>query len=575
MNIRTDWSFDEFFSSDKEFLDFLNITKEQIASLKDNFDNLSLADKLQKYYKLKLDIERLTTYSELKSDLDISNETYLGYKNQVTIIKSELDYFVNIINDEILKIDISLDDYIKKNPELNDYYMHLYEILRLKEHSISSTTVSNETSLINNVNNIYNTIMNVEFPAQSTTIDDKEVKVNRTIYSQYIKNADRQIRKDVFKAYSKGLEKVSKSISQLFNMRYQLCYDIAKEKGYKSILEQVLTEDDLNDNIITNLINSVHDNLHLLKRYIDLKKKKMDLKELHYYDFSINSDYNPKYSFDEAIATIKDALKPLGDDYQKTLDTVLSGGMLDIYPSKHKFGGGYHFRNYTKPMILMNYKENFREVATIGHELGHAVNGIKVRDHNAYQNFHFSVFLSEIASTVNEDRVQKYMYKSAEAENKIIHLEQIIDLIIASVFTQTMYLEFQKILCNKIENNEVINSDIINNTFLELFTKYYQGMTIDEELKYLWQTRLHLFYGPYRYYNFQYATGKICSLAINKAIDENNIDNYLNFLSIGGSKPTLEALKIAGVDLLDEQPFNNAMANIESLIDDYELLLKK
>lgn len=568
------WDFKDFFASEESFLESFKNFKQAIEKLNNEFLHCTLEEKLEKYYSLSLLGEKLVSYSELNSDLDLKNEKYLSYKNEVYSEKRKVDEIKDRINEEILKIDVSLEEYLIQKPKAQSFYMHFYNVFRLKEHTFRSSAILNESLMIQRVNSLYNTIMMVEMPAEETEIDGKLIKVNGRVYNQYIKNKDRQLREKVFKTFMRGLKNANGSISGLFNMRYQLCFDIAKEKGYASILEQVIQEDDLDMKIIENLISSVRENLFLLNRYIELKKKKLGIEDFHFYDLNINSEYNPKYSFSEGVEIVKKALKGLGEEYESTLNQVLSGGMLDVFPREHKFLGGYHWRNYTKPMILMNYKENFREVATIGHELGHAVNGIFIRDHQEFQNFHFSIFLSEIASTVNEDRVEEYMYKIADEKNKINHLEQIIDKTITAIFFQTLFLEFQKTLCERIEKGKSVSAETINQTFLTLLKEYYPSMVVDEEIKYLWQTRMHLFYDVHRYYNFQYATGKITSLVINQNIEKGQIADYLEFLKIGGSKPTLEALSIAGVDLIKKSVFQNAFAYLNQLLKEYEVLME-
>lgn len=568
------WDFKDFFLSDEDFLDSFERLKKEIVDFKEDYEKFSIEEKLSKYYALSLLGERLVSYSELHSDLDLKNETYLSYKNEVYTEKTKIDNIKGNINEEILKIELSLEEYMKNNPKAKPFYMHFYEVFRLKEHTINNNVILNESLLIQRVNSLYNTIISVEMPTEEMEIEGSLIKVNGRVYNKYIVNQDRTLRENVFKTYMKSLKNVNGSISSLFNMRYQLCFDIAKEKGYKSILDQVIGEDNLDMKILETLISFVHENLPLLEHYINLKKKKLGVEEFHFYDLNINSDYNPKYSFIEGIEIVKNALKDLGSKYESVLNQVLVGGMIDAFPNKHKFGGGYHFRNYTKPMILMNYKENFREVATIGHELGHAVNGILIRDNQEFQNFHFSIFLSEIPSTVNEDRVEEYMYKQAEKENKIIHLEQILDKTITAIFFQTMLLEFQKALCERIEKGEYVNAEEINQTFLTLLKEYYPSMTIDEESKYLWQTRLHMFYDVHRYYNFQYAVGKITALVINKNIKEGKINDYFEFLKVGGSKPTLEALSIAGIDLTKKEVYVDAFLYLERLLKDYDALLE-
>lgn len=567
------WSFNDFFLNDNDFLHAFSLLKKEVKILKSKLQSLSLEEKLKVYYEQSLKCEKLLTYAELNSDLDLKNENYLAYKNEVYIEKKNLEEIKNEIDQEIMSLEVSLEKLLKQNPNLKKFYMHIYNVLRMKKHSINNSAVVNGNLMIQRVNSLYNTIMKVELPAEEAEINENLMKINGRVYNQYIRNQDGKLRQLVFKTFMKTLKNVNQSVASLYNMRYELCFDIAKEKGYKSILEQIIVEDDLDYKIIENLISSVHENLSILNRYIELKKKKRNIEEFHFYDLNVNSDYNPKYTFTEGIEIVKESLNELGETYKSILNQVLNGGMIDAFSSNNKFGGGYHWRNYTKPMILMNYKNNFREVATIGHELGHAVNGILVRDHQDFQNFHFSIFLSEIASTVNEDRVEEYMYKKASPENKIEHLEQIIDKFITSIFYQTMLLEFQMTICNKIELGEYVKPEEINQTFLSLFKNYYSSIHIDEELKYLWQTIIHMFYDVHKYYNFQYAIGKIVALVINENINNGQIEKYLKYLTIGGSMPTLKALEIAGVDLTQKDIYENAFQYLNHLLDEYETLI--
>lgn len=567
------WNFKDFFSSDEDFLKEFQNYKNKLEEINKEFGKLSLEEKLIKYYELSLQSEKIISYAELNSDLNLKNENYQKFKNDAYTKKRTLDALKGKLNEEILNQNHSLEEYMKK-PELKPFYMHFYEILRNREHEITNSAIINETKLVQRVNSLYNTIISVEMPKEETEIEGKVIKISSKVYNQYIGNQDRNLREKVFKTFMNSLKNVNQSITSLFNMRYELYADIAKEKGYNSILENVIKEDDLDEKITENLLASVHENMNLLIRYIELKKKKLGLEELHYYDLNINSDYNPKYTFAEGIEIVKEALKNFGNEYESTLNKVLEDGIIDAFPSKYKLGGGYHWRNYTKPMILMNYKENFREVPIIGHELGHAVNGILIRDHQEYQNFHFSIFLSEIASFVNEDRVEEYMFEMAPDENKIIHLEQIIDKTITALFMQTLFFEFQQEICRKIENGTSVTAEEMNQTFLALIKSYYPNLTIDDEIKYLWQIRIHYFYDVHKYYNFQYATGKIASLVINKNIKDGKREAYLEFLKIGGSKPTLEALSCAGVDLTEKQAYQDAFSYLNDLLDKYEEFLK-
>lgn len=577
MHEKYTWDLTDFFSSDEAFENSLTEFQKKLEALKNKVSEETLEEQLEKYYEIMLLKERLYVYSELSSDLDMANQKYIQYKNQVAEETKKLEEIKQAINQEILKIDESLEEYLKHHPNAKPYYMHYYDVLRLKPHIVSSSVVGNEEALISNVNDLYRTILNVERENPKVIIEGEEIKVNVANLNKYLLSDQQEIRKTIFLSYLSGLKKVNRSISNLYYMRYKLCYDIAKEKGFSSILEQSLIEDDLNMTIIDNLLKVVKEHLPLLKKYLKLKKQKLKVEEIHFYDLKKSSEFTKKIKFQDGVDLVVDSLSVLGNNYKEKLEQVLNGGFLDVFPKKHKFGGGYHFRNYTKPMILMNYHEDYQEVFTIAHELGHAVNGLFVKEHQSFQNFHFSSFLSEVASLTNEMIFEDYTKKHTNSlEEEIYVIEQKIDKFIANVFLSSLYLEFQKETCFYIENNQAINNEIINQIFADLFQKYYQGMYFDEEMKYYWETRIHHFYEKHKYYNFQYATGFIAAIVLSKnVLTEDGLTKYLEFLTIGGSKPTLDALRVAGVDFSDIKIFKSAMDYFGDLLKEYEIIIEK
>lgn len=571
------WDLTDFFLSEEAFIQELNKLQVELEELDTTISQELLEEQLKKYYELLLVKERLYVYSELSSDLDMANQKYIQYKNQIALETKKLEKIKERINQEILKIDVNLEEYMKDHPSAKQYNMHFYEVLRLKPHIVSSPVVANEESFLSNVNDLYRTILNVERENPKVMIEEEEIIVNATNLNKFLLSDQQEIRKTIFLSYLKGLGKVNKSISNLYYMRFKLCYDIAREKGFSSILEQNIIEDDLNLTLIDNLLKAVHDHLPLLAKYLTLKKRKLNVEELHFYDMKKSSEFTKKIKFQEGVDLVVDSLNVLGSSYKEKLEQVLEGGFLDVFPKKHKVGGGYHFRNYTKPMILMNYHDEYQEVFTIAHELGHAVNGLFVKEHHKFQDFHFSSFLSEVASLTNEMIFEEYTKKHASSlEEEIYIVEQKIDKFISNVFLSTLYLEFQKETCSYIEKNQAINNDLINNTFASLFQKYYQGMTFDEEMKYYWETRIHHFYEKQKYYNFQYATGFIAAIVLSKKVlTKEGLAKYLEFLTIGGSKPTLETLKVAGIDVEDLEVYNHAMNYFADLLKEYEVLLAK
>lgn len=570
------WNFDEFFKNDNDFCKELEILKKDLDKFNNNLTSLSLSTMLEEYYKLRFRYEKLETYTTLKYDVDMSNQRYLEYKNLIYAEKSKLNKILNIINEKIYEIDESLDKYLEKNEELKPYKMHLYEVLRLQKHYNNEEYIQNATLMISKINDLYATIQNVELNYKEIDINNKKIQVTLQNYNRILNSKNRKDRKLAFYAYTDSLSTVNKSISGLLDLRLKLCQDIFKSKKYTSVLDQVLTESDLNKNIINNLENVINSNINLLERYFNLRKKCLNLSKLYPYDLDISNSYNKEISFEESINIVKEALSIMGRDYSKKLSKALENGILDAFPKKYKFTGGYHWRNYVKPMILMNYTNDYKSTYVLAHELGHAINGIMVKEKQSYQDFHFSVFLSEIASKVNENILFNYLINNTnKKELKRYLIEQKLSGLVKDLFFSTMYLEFEENLYDMVSKNKALTADMINNIYYNLYKKYHPSIENVDNIKYLWQTRLHLFFDQYRYYNFQYATGTIVALKISNDIINsinNMLEKYLHFLTIGGSMKTLEALEVLEISLDNKEIFIETMNYFNELLNEYEKL---
>lgn len=570
------WNFDDFFKNDNDFCKELEILKKDLDKFNDNLTSLSLSTMLEEYYKYSFRYEKLQTYTTLKYDVDMSNQKYLEYKNIVYEENSKLNKILNIIDEKIYEIDEPLDKYLEKNKELKAYKMHLYEVLRLKKHCNNEEYIQNATLMISKINDLYATIKNVELNYKEIDINNKKFKVTYQNFSKILTSKKKEDRKLAFYAYTDSLSMVNKSITGLLELRLKLCQDISKSKKYTSVLDQVLTESDLNINIINNLEKVINGNINLLERYFKLRRKSLNLSKLYPYDLDISNSYDKEISFEESINIVKDALSIMGRDYSNKLSKALESGILDAFPKKYKFTGSYHWRNYVKPMILMNYNNDYKSTYVLAHELGHAVNGIMVKEKQSYQDFHFSVFLSEIASKVNENILFNYLIRNASTKAlKRYLIEQKLSGLVKDLFFSTMYLEFEENLYNIVSKNKALTADTINNIYYNLYKKYHPSIESTDNVKYLWQTRLHLFFHQYRYYNFQYATGTIVALKIsNDIINSNNnmLEKYLHFLTIGGSMKTLDALEVLEINLDNKEIYIETMNYFNELLNEYEKL---
>ena len=570
------WNFDDFFKSDNDFCKEMEMLKKDLDKFNNNLTPLSLSIMLKEYYKYSFKYEKLQTYATLKYDADRSNQKYLEYKNLVYHEKSKLNKILNKINDKIYEIDEPLNTYLEKNKELQDYKMHLYEILRLKKHHNNEEYIQNATLMISKINDLYATIQNVELNYKEIDINNNRIEVTPQNFSKILTSKKKEDRKRAFYAYTDSLSMVNKSISGLLELRLKLCQDISKSTKYTSVLDQVLTESDLNINIINNLKKVINNNINLLERYFNLRKKHLNLSKLYPYDLEISNNYNEELTFEDSINTVKNALSIMGEDYSNKLSKALESGILDAFPKKYKFTGGYHWRNYVKPMILMNYNNDYKSTYVLAHELGHAVNSIMIKEKQSYQDFHFSVFLSEIASKVNENILFNYLIRNAKTkELKQFLIEQQLSGLVKDLFFSTMFLEFEQNLYDIVSKNKALTADVIDNIYYDLYKKYHPSVENIGNVKYLWQTRLHLFFEQYRYYNFQYATGTTIALKIsNDIIKSNNnmLEKYLQFLTIGGSMKTLDALEVLEINLDNKEIYIETMNYFNELLNEYEKL---
>ncbi|MDY5874091.1 MAG: M3 family metallopeptidase [Bacilli bacterium] len=575
MKYKTNINFTSFFKDDETFTNHLKQLETENFDIEE-FKKKSLKDQLDWYFAKYLEWEKFYSYNEVNSDLDLENQNYNQNKDIINKIKTKLDELKKVINREILNIDIPLDKYLEKNTDLKEYYMTFYNVLRKKKHSEDSILFAKMLPYISRINSLYSTIMNVEFPSEEIIFRGEPVKLTTSNYNRLMLNASSEEKAVLASTYFESLAKVNKTVSNLLNMRYQIFQDLADDAGYNSILEHTLSDDDLNLAITDNLLKTTNLHLDVLKKYYSLKKQTLGLEKMHFYD-SRDSKTEVKMSFDDAIDNVINALTPLGPTYIEHLKALLNTGIMDVYPRENKYLGGYHFRNYTQSLIVMNSHDYQKDSYTMAHELGHAVNASFIKENQKFSNFHFSNFLSEVASLTNEILMANYYLEKASTDTeKEIILEQKIKKFIANVYNSMMWFEFEDNICRAIKTRRPLTADAMLSIYQELYIKYNPEVVVDDYLKYGYITRLHYFLGYYRYYNFQYATGIIMATKIANDI-KNNIpgskEKYLEFLKTGGSLKTLDALKVAGLDLTDDKIIADGFKYFQEDVASYEKLV--
>lgn len=527
-------------------------------------------------------IDKLYVYSRLSFDVDTKNNKSKALKMKIEKLSEEISEKYSFIEPEMLSFDYNkVLNYIKENKALEEYKFYLEDFYRFKKHSLSQIEENIYVRAINafgNCSEVFNNIDNTDIDLGYIKDENgKEIKLTSSNYSVFMKSKDRRVRKDAFLSlynYYKGLKN---TLAATYVGQIKESSFITKVKKYNSTLERSLFSDNIDVSVYKNLIDTIHKNMNLMYEYMDVRKKALNLDEMHMYDIYVDlvESKSEKVPFEEGKKILFEALKPLGQKYLNDLNNAFVEHWIDIYPSDGKRSGAYSWGCYDSyPYLLLNYNDTTDAVSTIGHELGHSMHSYYSKSQN-YVDSGYPIFLAEIASTVNEVLINDYLYNHAKTkEEKIYYLTDFLDSVRTTIFRQTMFAEFEMLMHQKEADGVSLTEEEISTTYYELNKLYYgKSVVSDDEIRYEW-SRIPHFYTPF--YVYKYATGLSSALSIASRIlacDEETKNNYLNFLSSGGNNYPLEILKKVDVDMTTSKPIDEAMAMFKKKLDELKELL--
>ncbi|MDU7472566.1 MAG: oligoendopeptidase F [Paenibacillus macerans] len=532
---------------------------------------------------LSLKIERLYVYAHLHHDEDTTNPTYQALVQKAKKLSVEVNEALSFITPEILSLPEQELDRLISDPELADYKFTLQEIKREKAHVLSKT----EEALLAQVGNlsqapqqIFGMINNADmkFPK----IKDEhgnEVELTHGSYIQFLENPNREVRERAFKAVYDTYRKQKNTIAATLTANINKNMFYSRVRKYPSVLEMSLYGDNIPKEVYTNLIDTIHESLPLLHRYMKLRKKLLGVDELHMYDLfaPLVEEYKWDINYEEAKKMVEDGLKPLGEDYLKALRSGFENRWIDVYENEGKRTGAYSWGAYgTHPYVLLNHKDNLNSMFTLAHEMGHALHSHFSDEALKYRDAQYTIFLAEVASTTNEALLMDYLLKkSTDPKQKLYLLTYYADQFRTTVFRQTMFAEFEKIIHEKAEAGESLTPQELSAIYYELNVKYHgKDMAVDQDIEMEW-ARIPHFYTSF--YVYKYATGFSAATSFSKQILEEGqpaVDRYLGFLKSGGSDYSINILKKAGVDMSSPEPIREAMSVFEDVIEQMEQLTK-
>lgn len=583
------WNLERIFKTDEEFQKEIEAVRKQI----DEFAKLEghTTENAEMFYRsitagneIERRLNKLYTYASMKSDEDVANTENQAKKEQVVNLYNYASSKMYFQTPELLNTEKEvIESFYQAEPKLLEHKTNIEEVYRYKPHTLpkeEEKLLSNLSSAFGNDETTYGYLTDSDL--DFGTIHDEngvEVPLTDTNFSIYIKSPKREVRKEAFERLYEVYKQFQNTITATFNGAIKQNVAMAHIKHYKTSFEAALFGDELDPKVYDTLVSSVRNHLDVLHDYYRLRKEVLNLKELHLYDVYTNlvPDTDTKYPFETASRLVLDALKPLGDAYINDLKQAFTEGWIDIYPNKNKRGGAYSSGSYdTMPYVLLNYQDKLDDVSTLAHELGHSMHSFYTRKNQPYQYGDYPIFVAEVASTVNELLLAKHMLKVSTNKNeRLAILNQLLELFKGTIYRQVMFAEFEKYAYDLVEQDEVITPDKLCKKYYELNQDYFGSNTVvDKEIAYEWEKVPHFYY---HFYVYKYATGISAACHIVEGIlsgDEAKRDAYLKMLANGCRENPLNTLKIAGVDMTDNEVYESAIRMFADTIEEFRNELK-
>ena len=565
---------------------FEKLTKEvpkykgQIKNSSEKFVELELL--MEKIARL---LDRLYLYPYMLKDLDSTDEITSIKMQEIEMIYTKFGTETAWIAPEMLEIpEETMNEWIKKHPELEERRFGLSEMYRLRKHVLSEDKeqlLSHFSQFMGSSSDIYGELSISDMKWNTIKLSTgEEIAVSNGVYSKILAtNRNQEDRRLAFEALYKSYENSKNTFAAIYRAIIQQNVASCNARSYESCLDRALENKNIPKEVYFSLVNSAQENTAPLRRYIELRKKALKLKEYHYYDNSINIvDYNKVFKYDDAKEIVLNSVKPLGEDYQAKMKRAISEGWLDVFETKNKRSGAYSINIYdVHPYMLLNYQETMDAVFTLAHELGHTLHSMHSSEAQPYSTADYTIFVAEVASTFNERLLLDYMLENSDDSlEKIALLEQALGNIVGTYYIQTLFASYEYEAHKMIEEYKAVTPDILSDIMYNLFKKYFgESITIDELQKIIWSRIPHFFRSPF--YVYQYATSFASSAKLYENLKTNpeSREKYLTLLKSGGNNHPMEQLKLAGVDLTKKESFDSVAKEFDRLLDVLEEELKK
>ncbi len=545
-----------------------------------NLNKENAIDCLKLESKLGFLCEKLIAYTHMKSDEDKSSTKYQEMSDQAERLYIELATATSFVNPAISSLKVSDLNEMRADPKYADFDRYLERIIRHKKHILSEKEeklLAGIDSFAGDFQNIFSFFDNVDIDLGEIEVRGKKVKLTHGTYSVMLRDSDQKVRKAAFNSLYHAYKSMINTVAATYIGNVKKTCFYAKARKYKNSLDMALSGGNIPFRVYENLIACVKKYTPVMHRYVALRKKALNLRKMHMYDMyvPIVKDIDKLTEYDDAYNIVLEGLAPLGEDYRKILLNAKTAGWIDVEETKAKRSGAYSWGVYgTHPYVLLNHKGTTNDVFTIAHEMGHAIHSYMSNNAQCYEKASYTIFVAEIASTVNEVLLIKHLLKTAGGKERAFLLSYHLDMIRTTLFRQTMFAEFEKFAHEEFEKDEPLSAEKLTAFYHKLNAEYYGKSVVNDDLiGYEW-ARIPHFYNDF--YVYKYATGITCAINIANMIlsDPSAVEKYKKFLSAGGSMDSLDIIKIMGIDLTKKAPFELAMKEFEKVYRELKAIVE-
>lgn len=588
--IEKTWDLTTIFKTDEDWEKAYDEAAKEVAKLNEYQGTLAdgadqLLNVLETIHAAMRKVENLYVYSHLKNDQDTGNNTYQAMNNRAMTLATNAAAATSWFDPELLTLpEEKIEKYFEDNKDLELYRHAIQNITTNRDHVLSAEMeglLAEAGDVLDGSQQTFAILNNadIEFPTV-TNEDGEEVQLSHGLYGQLLESKNRAVRKEAFEALYEVYGGLKNTFASTFQTNVKKNNYLANTHKYHSARHRALSNNHIPEEVHDTLIEVVNNNLHLLHRYMELRKKLLNVDELNMYDLYVSmiGESGLKYDYEEATATTFDALNILGPEYKEVLGKAFDSRWIDIVENKGKRSGAYSSGTYdTAPYILLNWHDSLNHLYTLVHELGHSAHSYFTRNNQPYVYGDYSIFLAEIASTTNENLLTDYLLEHATSnEQKAQILNHYLDGFKGTVFRQTQFAEFEHWAHEEAAAGTPLTADYLSEKYGEINDKYYGPAVENTEGIELEWARIPHFY--MNYYVYQYSTGFCAATALADRIinkEENALDDYLTYLKAGSSDFPIEVMKKAGVDMTNKDYIERAMKVFEDRLNQLEEIVEE